>query len=474
MNPAATRVRIAAGLAALAFLGAAVWFFSTLSWRRPNVILITVDTLRTDHLGAYGYERQTSQHLDRFAEESVLFRHAYAHAPSTNPSLASLMTAHYPHETATVSNFHTLPSEAVTLAELLKAEGYLTAAVVGNPSLARGAGFEQGFDVYEDDMDRVVRYADAFRLERQAPSLTQAAMAWLDGHHEETFFLWVHYMDPHGPYVPPASFAAPFTAMLAAEGEAFPVRAQTSPPTGRFIPEYQQLGDHRDPHYYVAQYDGEIRWFDYWFGSLVAHIRKLELLENTLIIFTADHGEGLGEHEFYFNHDYFVYDELIWVPLLVRLPGGASGGKEIVKRVAHVDILPTVLDAVGVSASERVGGETLFRDGGEAVIYAEAVVDGVARGAVIHADLKLVQGPDGDELYDLRADAGEVTNLLAVESPQARAASVADLRARLKDLRERDRLALGSPRPRRLNQEMLRKLEALGYVKGPEAEPGAR
>src|SRR5574341_1907783 len=237
---------LAAALAAVA-LGAWLWLAPG---RRPapNVLLITVDTLRADHLGAYGYGRPTSPNLDALAKESLLYRRAFSQAPETNPSLSSLMTSHYPHETQVLRNVHQLPPGVMTLAEILKTNGWRTGAVVTNYSLRRGSGFEQGFDDYDDRMEDLATPKWA-GIERVAPKATTAAIAWLRQHRHERFYLWLHYMDPHGPYLPPSPYNAMFVdrdgSTGAGESKSLPFLSGATGTGG--IPLYAQLGSHTDP-----------------------------------------------------------------------------------------------------------------------------------------------------------------------------------------------------------------------------------
>jgi len=424
-----------------------------------NVILITVDTLRADHLGVYGYARNTSPNLDRFAKEGVSFRYAFSHAPETNPSLSSLMTSYYPHETKVLRNEYVLPPGAVTMAEILKANGYRTGAVVSNPTLSRGTGFEQGFDVYDDhveDQDQV-----SGRVERIAPKTTLAAIKWLEGNYTQKFFLWVHYMDPHGPYVPPSPYNTMFVEPPAAGAERLPFSKGRS---GKgVIPSYQRLGDRRDPEFYISQYDGEIRFFDHAFGRLVQKIKELGLLSNSLIVFTSDHGEGMGDHDYYFDHPVYLYNGLVHVPLIIRFPGQSSEAKEIRYPVAHVDVLPTVLGAVSVNPSQTFRGRNLFTQGKERTILTETHHFG-RRGALIREGLKLIQNSRDYELYDVNKDFAETENLIDDVMTATDSARVADLKRELEVVRQQDFLALGNPIPRIMSDHTRKQLRALGYV----------
>jgi arylsulfatase len=424
-----------------------------------NVILITVDTLRADHLGVYGYARNTSPNLDRFAKEGILFRHAFSHAPETNPSFSSLMTSHYPHETKVLHNGYILPPRAVTMAEILKANGYRTSAVVSNPTLRRGSGFEQGFDDYDDQTELQDRVRG--RKERTAPRTTRAAIKWLEENSKKKFFLWVHYMDPHGPYTAPSPYDTMFVEHSTGGTRVLPINEGRNGKAG--IPSYQQLGDHRDPAYYISQYDGEIRFFDHAFGELIQKIHKLGLLNNSLIVFSADHGEGMGEHDYYFAHREFVYNGLIHVPLIIRLPGQSSDVKEIRYPVAHVDLLPTVLDTLSINSSQMFRGKNLFRQDTERDIFSETRSEGL-RYALIRTGIKLIRSESNHELYDLHNDFAETTNLMNGEMTAAVSTRVADLKRKLDAIRQQDALALGNPIRRSRDAEMRKKLRALGYV----------
>jgi len=451
----------------LVLLGLGVLGLGVLGWvlfrpaRGLNVILITVDTLRADHLGVYGYRRNTSPHLDRFAKEGILFRQAFAHAPSTNPSLSSLMTSHYPHETTVLHVFNVLPQGVVTMAEILKEAGYRTAAIISHFTLRRGSGFEQGFDMYDDQMgDSVPVRHDLsasklyLRVERVAPKTTRAALTWLEGHaKKQPFFLWVHYDDPHGPYTPPAPYSTIFVEPSTGGTTRLPINGDGSGKGG--IPLPQQLGAHRDPAYYIAQYDGEIRFLDDALGVLLQKIQELGLFDNTLLIFTADHGEGMGEHNYYFDHPEFLYNGLIQVPLILWVPGFA-GGKEVRVPVAHVDVVPTILDIVGIKVSQPFRGQSLLTPREEREVFAEAYREG-SKYALIFKGMKLIWSGVYYELYDLRNDAAEVANLMGKGMDET-------LFARLDAIRNQDALNIGSPLVWALDAELRKQLRALGYI----------
>ncbi len=425
---------------------------------KRNVILITVDTLRADHLGAYGYARNTSPNVDRFAKEGILFRYAFSNANSTNPSFSSLMTSHYPHETKVFTNFYLLPPGAVTMAEILKANGYHTAAINSHQSLRRGSGFEQGFDEYDDRLEDLV----LGRQERIAPKTTLAAIKWLEDNYTKKFFLWVHYNDPHGPYTPPPPYNTMFIEPSTLGKRTLPIGDADD---GK-ISLYQQLGDHRDPEYYIAQYDGEIRFFDLAFGDLMKKIRELGLFDNSMLIFTSDHGESMGERNVYFSHGQFLYNEQIHVPLILRVPGQSPEVKEVRYPVSHVDLLPTILDAVSIRHPHALRGKNLLT-GRE---YRQILSESFRRGpeyALIGNNMKLkliTRGKKPALLYDIQVDFSESEDLMHGTGRIALFPQAVPLKDGLDAIRRQDALRLGAPIIWSTESPMRKELRSLGYV----------
>ena len=445
-------------LAACALLAGVALLVSR--WPDPahqsNVILITVDTLRADHLGLYGYGRNTSPHLDEFAKDAVVFRHAYSHAPVTVPSLSALMTSHYPHETRAVANYYVLPGEVVTLAEILQSQGYRTGAVVGNLAVMHDSGLHQGFDEYDDRLDDV----DPLNVERRAEANTRAAIDWLQRHHRERFFLWVHYMDPHGPYTPPAPYDTMFVAPQSVPGRTLPVNKGLDGTGG--IPDHVVLGEHRDPDYYVSQYDGEIRYCDQWLGELFQAVRSLGLLDRTLVVFTADHGEGLGEHNYYFDHTDYVYGELLHVPLIVRFPG-QTGGRQVDRLVGQIELLPAILRGLSIEPQVSFEGSGALLEGKEPPIFAETSYKNGKR-TVFTRDFKIIKNDEAYEAYDLKSDPGETHSQMDSNLPPPVLEQILVLKETLLARMSQDKLKLGAPTLRLMTQKLQDKLHALGYV----------
>lgn len=336
---------------------------------RPNILILSIDTLRGDHCSFNGYHHGTTPNLDRLAEESVVFSNAFSCSPITLPSLSSIMTGKYPQNHGARDNLNYLLSERnLTLAEILTEEGYTTGAVIANRVIRSTRKLDQGFGYYGesfvyDQLSYLIPglLARKILLERTglervwhwklgAGYCTDLALRWLREHHREKFFLWVHYMDPHCPYDPPKVFADKFES----GGRTWFTTNFTYADYNRIYenlpPEEEEIaGIHR-------LYDGEILYADHQIGRLMDSVEELGLLQNTAIIFTSDHGEGLGdEHYWYGGHTHFLFSEDLNVPLFIRFPDQRSK-VAVNTTLCNIDIFATVLDIVGVleEYSERI------------------------------------------------------------------------------------------------------------------------
>lgn len=419
----------------------------------PHVILISVDTLRPDHLGCYGYGKATSPHIDRLASESALFENAFAHAPMTGPSCASFLSGFLPHETKVFQNNAIVPEGVGSVAETLQARGYETRAVICNYVLREGRGFEQGFDVYDAELDAKEHVRD--KPERIAANATTRAIEMLGQRVRGRLFLWVHYQDPHGPYTPPAPFDTLFSSP-GAESRPLPFGQDNSGKGG--IPEYQRLGDRSEYADYVARYDGEIRYLDEQIGRLLAALEERGLYDTSLILFTADHGEAFGESGYYFAHGHRLDRCLIHVPLLVKRPGTIPGRSQEV--VQHLDIVPTILGAAGIAAWPGLRGRDLATASSAKAAVLSELRD--ASTSLIKNGMKLVFEKGDTLLYDVLSDPGEERNL--AREP-AYAGRLEGLARALERLRAEDRLGIaGAPAAPRVTPEEEEALRALGYV----------
>jgi len=433
---------------------------------KTSVFLITVDTLRADRLGCYGYEKATTPNIDKFAEEALLFENCLSHAPETRMSFASILTGFYPHE-AKITPSGLLPSDVETLPEVLKKQGYRTAAVISNYVLRKNQGYEQGFDIYDDTMENEEEVRR--QPERIAPDTTSRALDLIERNRDERLFMWIHYQDPHGPYTAPAEYAQKFQDFTK-KPRILKVNHSTENPllglTGRGgIPAYQYLNNN-DYYFYASRYDGEINFTDQHFQRLIEGIEKAGLFEAALIIFSADHGEGLGEHDYFFAHGEYLYQHQLHVPLIIKQGRNLTGRRS--DYVQHIDIVPTICSLLGIKPDSRLRGTDL-RNQQEKVrtIFSEMrsplVPDGT-KCCVTWDDLKLIYTPRNRtfELYDLSADPGEEKNLAYDSAYRERAGRLVKA---LDNLQKEDRLGVrSSSSAPKLATEEKEKLRSLGYL----------
>jgi arylsulfatase A-like enzyme len=323
---------------------------------RPNVLLVTVDTLRADQLGVYGFPGDSSPNIDALARGAVVFERALSASSRTAPSHASLFTSRWVRDHSIgYTNGATRLGDETTLAGLLSAAGYETAAFIGNSMLHRRLGLNSGFAYYDDRLPD----AEANRpmlFERVAEKTTMPVVGWLAEPRSRPFFLWVQYNDPHGPYTPPAGYAAssPLETEAATETQ-LPTLLGHDGHGG--IPAYQVFGDERRPSQYRARYTGEIRYFDEWIGKLLLALEQHAGGRETIVVLTADHGESLGEDDVWFAHGTATTPNLVHVPLLLRAPGFAP--RRVSTLVHHVDVLPTLLDLIGLPPLSGAAGVSL-------------------------------------------------------------------------------------------------------------------
>lgn len=315
-----------------------------------NLLLISIDTCRADHLSAYGYWRETSPALDALAARGVLFESAFCQVPDTTPSHASLFTSVYPY-THGAANGVPLKESATTLAEVLRKANFKTAGFVSGATMtARDSGLAQGFDVYDDELDRINPKGIPF--ERRAVGTTERALEWLRNSDQERFFLFVHYFDPHTQYDPPS----PYDSMFSADRAPAETREKIDP---EHIPAYAKIGSATDLEVYQARYDGEIRYVDEQVSRLFAQLETLGLQDDTLVVVTSDHGEDMGEHGVYFNHGWTLFDPALHIPLIFSCPGHMPSGRRVEDLVQTIDVLPTILDMLDVAPGSSMEGMSL-------------------------------------------------------------------------------------------------------------------
>jgi len=343
-----------------------------------KILLISLDTLRADHLGCYGYQRNTSPVIDGLVGESCRFEWAFSAASYTGPSFASLLTSRYPG--FNYMGFHnggsSLPERKEPfLQEILKEKGFSTAAFVStivlNKKLTR---FDQGFDLYDDE----VNLSEANRpniLFRRGEETTDRALSWLENHYERDFFLWVHYMDIHGPYMPPPPFDRLF--MNDAFWHENPVLLESIPTPNQYgkcpedynpgIFDYQLLNKsgpdeyERNVDYYIARYDGGIRYVDSQVDRILKALKAHRIYDDTMIIIHSDHGEAFGENGIYFFHGLTVTLDQIRVPLIIKKPFQEKGNL-FTGPVSLIDLAPSVLDYYGLHGEYGFSGMEIFKE----------------------------------------------------------------------------------------------------------------
>lgn len=431
--------------------------------KRPNIFLITVDTLRADHLGCYGYSKDTSPNIDKFASNALLFENCFSNASETWSSCASILSGFLPHETKAIER-RSLQLGVEILPIILKRLGYKTVAVVSNYLLSRKFGWAQGFIIYDDSMQDRELMRDW--PERIAEHTTDRAIQLIEQFHEDRLFMWIHYQDPHGPYTPPDYFAKQFRD---SGQKTFNLDMNKSMSGFGGIPSYQRLGENRDYYYYISQYDGEIRYQDENFKRLIDSLNQFGLFNDAMIIFTSDHGEDMGGHNYYFAHGENLYNSLTHVPLIIKF-GSESAGRRS-DFVQHIDIVPSILKKLDLKTDLHFWGRDLLKkSGGESEIFAEVkslLVKNEVRFSIIMDGFKLIYTPkfEKNELFDLKTDPDEQHNLIAWDKQRDRAR---DLKVRLDRIRKEDRLKLSiNDKPQKLSDEETEKLKSLGYVFEP-------
>ena len=393
----------------------------------PSVILISVDTLRADHLSCYGYRRLKTPHIDGIASEGTLFSAVDSQIPLTLPSHVSLFTSTYPFSNAIEDNGQKLPANAVTLATVLKSRGYVTAAFVGGFALDSRFGLNRGFDVYYGPFNlHKEKTTDAGDIKRLGEDVVRSAIEWLTANSGRPFFLFVHLYDLHTPYNLPAA------------------------DRGRF----------------GGGYDGELQYVDEQIGSLWENLSQQGLLRETLVVLTSDHGEGLREHG-EGTHGYFIYQSTLWVPLIIHWPAGSGKFPRRVEAASGlIDVAPTILQFLSIPPPPQFQGRSLLDLGKAAqarrAVYSESLYGyrhfGTSPLWSLRLDrYKYVEAPRR-EFYDLVEDPNERNNLYSQKRSLALAAreQLLALRARF----HQENAAEGSV----LDPEAVARLTSLGYV----------
>lgn len=399
-----------------------------------NILLISLDTTRANHLNCYGFPYTKTPVLNDLARHGVLCSQAITPSPATMPAHSSIMTGLYPlHHGVRANGTFTLADENHTLAETLQEEGYRTGAAISAFVLDSQFGIDQGFETFNDDLTVGMKYSPHMFRERAAELTNVPVTKWLREHGREKFFFWVHYFDPHAPYAAPEPYRT----------------------------EYAQ-----------RPYDGEIEYADEQIGKMLSVLDEIGVRDRTLVIMVADHGEGLGQHGEQ-THSLLVYDSTLHVPMIFSAPAPFPQSKVIESQVCLTDVMPTVLDLLGLPVPEGLDGVSLLQDVREVrpAIVIETLATMTLHGwapliGVRRADCKFILAPE-KELYDLRRDPSEETN--THEDDPELANELYQQLAHLAGAND-PYLATIVQQDLSMDEETRRRLESLGYIASSKAE----
>lgn len=435
----------------------------------PNLILLSIDTLRRDHLPIYGYDRNTSPNLLEFSKRAVTFDSAITTHTNTAPAHATMMTGKYPGSHGIYNNRSALRDDVQTLAELLGQHGYRTGAFLSGMTLSQHTKLQRGFEVYDAIASP--------KRQRRAKKTWAKAGPWLRevAKTDSPLFLFLHFYDPHNPYDPPAGF-----------GKAFGQRREFQKGQVEHVRKNYTGASHRQRvDELISRYDGEIAYADHFAGKLLTELEELGRMENTMVIFTSDHGETLFERDWVFDHGCQLYDEQVRVPLVIRFPGDQYAGMRVEAQVSHVDLMATILETLGIDPPELYEGRSLVSlvagkkdaTGNHTTpafsiarlrkkrlgSLASQVGGGKFLTSARTLDYKLVAYPAKDggwltQLFDLRADPEERENLVDKHPEQSR-----ELAAALEQWRTSTQFSEPQKSPE-LSPELQDSLRSLGYI----------
>ncbi|MCH7519439.1 MAG: sulfatase [Candidatus Dadabacteria bacterium] len=412
----------------------------------PNVILISIDTLRADHLGSYGYGRNTSPNIDKLAEEGVLFENAFTQAPWTLPAMATIHTSLYPSEHGATRYNLKLKDNFITLAEYMRNNFYKTIGIISTPYVSSKYGFSQGYDIFEE----YIMGTEGTSSEH----LTERAIEYISDNQDNKFFLWIHYFDPHAIYLyhEDYNYGRNYSGNLPANLSV------------EFLKSDKNSFNTEDIEYVKDIYDEEISYTDHNIGKLINNIEELGLKEDTVIIITADHGEEFMERNG-FGHGKSVYNELIRIPLIIYNPYKQK--QRIEENVETRSIPKTILELSGID-SGSFGGENLLaldQSNIENYIYSEgtgSMGENTLREAIVLDQFKLIKNIQYQtfELYDLRSDPNEKINLFNTEQINIKSKQ----NELMSKLSKHQKQRLGELQKVELSKEDIKRLKALGYI----------
>jgi arylsulfatase A-like enzyme len=435
-----------------------------------NLILITIDTLRADHLGCYGYPLGTTPGIDGMARAGVQFARCITPVPKTGPALASLLTSTLPARHLVFFNEQVIEESLPTLAENLSLTGIYCGGIQVNEICRKECGFDRGFN----DYIQTTRPQPGHKPVQRIEDVNRQVLEWLDSHCHNRFFLWIHYIDPHGPYDPPGIYTRLFTK----ENYTVPVSSLEVIPEMKGlggIPEYQAVIGSTDPRIYMARYDGEIRYVDHGLQDLMHELSGLGILSTTDVVLSADHGESLVEHNYFFEHGGFIYEQGLQVPLIFRL-----NDRSITPRIAEgqaslLDLAPTILEIAHAPALKNASGISLMpwiRNSSGNIQYTSVLLASSepqlgeygSRG-MTDGKMKYIEYTNTDsqkkELFDLTVDPQETRNIIRDMSEEFQTKLSETVKKLSPDVPTGLREPKTSPRLLGKGNDMLK---ALGYI----------
>jgi arylsulfatase A-like enzyme len=447
----------------------------------PNVVLISIDTLRRDHVGCYGYPRPTTPNVDRLASEGAVFENMISSASWTLPAHAAMLTGLADTVHGALDTDRKLADDRETLAERLKAVGYTTAGFFSGPTLHPAYGLGQGFDTYVDctaypelnaasaQQGKGIAVGSPLQVaamhDVSSPRVYAAFQAWMKEPHPRPFFLFLHFYDPHFDFIPPPPYDTLFDPNYqgTVTGQNFIFDDQVNAQMPR-----------RDLDHLIALYDGEIAWTDAHVGKVLDDLDAAGLRDSTLVVLLADHGIEFFEHNGK-GHRHTLFDELIRIPFILRYPGHVPSGQRYGQQTSMIDVVPTVLELVGLPAATNVMGQSVvpLLKGGKLAQDNLAVSELFSLGRAFRAfrrlDRKLIrQEPTGKALvFDLKADPGERTPVGDASSVLAQAArhdAEQGSQWLVNFLKTLPRNTGGPELPDKVRKQ----LESLGYLRGKE------
>lgn len=391
------------------------------------MIFIALDTLRADRMGCYGYSRDTTPHIDALAERGVLFEKMIAENNVTQSSFVTMMTGKNPIAHGVVNmKSQKISPKLITLSQILKKNGYVTAAIDNNHRCTGTVNpwFKRGYDDYADPgAKRKIHFLAT------AEDINRLAIPWLQKHRKEKFFLFLHYWDPHFPYIPPSPWKNKHTAHLKKQTKGPGLKSVMREPLYSWFRKWSEETD--NPAYVRGLYDGEISYLDHHVGNLVERLEKLKLLNETLIVLVSDHGESLGEHHIYFDH-HGLYETTVHVPFMLIAPSKLPQNKRISGLCQHADILPTILQLIGIKADKRlnrIDGKSLvplIRGNTNQIhpFVTSCEANWQLKRSIRTEKWKLIKSLERDvygnptfELYNLERDSKETHNLASKRGP---------------------------------------------------------